>query len=68
MNVFSATIKDRFRCYASWHYEENGYIGTRHIYNAGKTLYMYIYSDRSRVVELLLHLDSKQQIMTNNVS
>ena len=34
-----------------------------HIYNTGKTLY----SDRSFVVEFLLQLENKQQIMPNNV-
>ena len=39
-------------------------------YKTGKMLYV-IYRDRSRVVELLLHLENKQQmkqqIMQNNV-
>ena len=35
---------------------------TRNIQNAGKTLYR----DRSRIVEPLLQLENKQQIMQNN--
>ena len=59
INVFSAHIKGRSRCYASLLCEEHGHVRTCHIYNTGKTLYMGI--------EFSLQLENRQQIMPNNV-
>ena len=59
--MFSAPIKGRSPCYASLHWKEYGHTRTWHIHNTGKTLY------RDRIVELLLQLENKQQIMQNNV-
>ena len=63
MSLLSAPIKGRFQGYASLNCDEYGQLRTWNIYNAGKTLYR----DRSHVVEFLLHLENKQQIMPNNV-
>ena len=64
--LFSAPTKGRSQCYASLHCEKYGYLGTWHItipYNASKNLNR----DGSHVVEYLLHLENKRQIMPNNV-
>ena len=62
--MFSAPIKGRFRCYASLHCEENGHRERGTFTTQGKR---YIHSDRSRVLELFLQFESKQQIMQNNM-
>ena len=61
--MFSAPIKGRSPCYASLHCEEYGHTRTWNIQNAGKTLYINV----KRIVELLLQLENKQQIIQNNV-
>ena len=57
--MFSVPIKGRSPCYASLHCEEN----VEHSQRKENV----IYRDRSRIVEFLLQLENKQQIMQNNV-
>ena len=59
--MFSAPIKGRSPCYASLHCEGYGHMRTWNIHKV-------IYRDQSCVVELLLQLENKQQIMQNNVA
>ena len=57
--MFSAPIKGRSRCYASLHCKEYGHTFT--------TQENVIDRDRSRVIEFLLQLEHKQQIVQINV-
>ena len=61
--MFSAPIKGKFPCYASLHWKEYGHMRMWNIHNAGDTLYR----KHCHIVELLLQLENKQQIMRNNV-
>ena len=63
--MFSAPIKGRSRCYASFIALKGG--GVHENVEHSQHRENVIYRDRSRVVELLLQLENKQQIMQNNV-
>ena len=41
IKVFSVSIKNRYPCHALMHCEEYGHIRTSHVFNAGKTLFIY---------------------------
>ena len=61
--MFSATIKGRSTCYASLHCEVlRAHENVEHSQRKENVLYR----NRSYIVELLLQLENKQQIMQNN--
>ena len=62
--MFSAPIKGRSPCFTSLHREEYGHI--KNVEHSQRKENV-IYRDRRRIVQLLLQLENKQQIMQNNV-